>query len=232
MVASLLERLGYRVDVVSEGVAAIMHALEHRPALVVIDADLAVLSAIEVAQRLRSVSAMMPIVGFARDASDELRARCIAAGMSGVLAKPVTPLLLQRVLRQASSPVRTGRTSIDPKAEDPSGERTKLDPGREMRDALLAIVAAVEHHGQALDAAMARPDLPAVTLIARTLRGAVLALNARGLEAVLRDLELAAVAGDAEEARRAHVAWCAAAASLRENVERFLERTAKSALAR
>ena len=233
MVASLLERLGYRVDVVSEGVAAIMHALEHRPALVVIDADLAVLSAIEVAQRLRSVSAMMPIVGFARDASDELRARCIAAGMSGVLAKPVTPLLLQRVLREASSPVlRTDRTSVDPKVDDPSGERTKLDPGREMRDALLAIVAAVEHHGQALDAAMAKPDLPAVTLIARTLRGAVLALNARGLEAVLRDLEQAAVAGDAEEARRAHVAWRAAAASLRENVERFLERTAKSALAR
>src|SRR6185369_9406596 len=110
-------------------------------------------------------------------------------------------------------------------ADEPSGERARVEASRQIEDALRGLVAAVERHTSTLDAALANQDLGLAADITRTLRGVVLALNARGLEAVLRDLEQAARAGDREETRRAHDAWRSAIASLRQDVDRFLVRT-------
>lgn len=228
--APLLERLGYRVEVVTEGVAALLYALEHRPELVVVDEALPVLGGADVARRLRAADATMPIVGFATGASDEQRARGVEAGMNALLAKPVAPLQLQRALRQATPPVAAPERRRAPaessETREPSGERARLQASRQIEDALRGLVAAVERHASSLAAAVEAQDLGLVAEITRTLRGAVLALNARGLEAVLRDLEQAARAGDREETRSAHDAWCVAVASLRADVARFLARTA------
>lgn len=224
----LLERIGYRVETSIEGVAALLHALEHRPDLVVVDMALPVLGGADVARRLRAADAAMPIVGFGIDAGDAARAAGVEAGLNALLAKPVAPLHLQRALRQATTrPARPSPCAASARSEahEPSGEHARLEASRQIESALRGLVAAVERHTQALDAAIANQDLGLAADVTRSLRGAVLALNARGLEAVLRDLEQAARAGDREETRRAHEAWRAAMASLRHDVERFLVRT-------
>ncbi len=224
----LLERLGYRLEVVTEGVGALLHAMEHGPALVLIDVGLPALGGLEVARRLRAAHHAMPIVGFAQDADVDppAVAEAEAAGLSALIAKPVAPLQLQRALRRASNPPASRPRVASSPPERGSGPAAKLDPGGRMGEALRGMIDAVRLHGDALDAALARRELGVVADIARTLRAAVLALNARGLDAVLRDLEQAARAGDAEECRRAHEVWQRALGSLRDDVDRFLARTA------
>jgi signal transduction histidine kinase/AmiR/NasT family two-component response regulator len=230
LVVPLLDRLGFDVEVAPEGIAALLHAIEHRPALVVIDLDLPVLSGSDVAKRLRAADASMPILGFARNLPREASETALASGISAVLDKPIAPLLLQRALRQATARQARRAQSEAPRAvrsdesRERSGERARVEAAHQMRDAVRAMIDAVEHHGRALDAAVARSDLGVAAEVASALRGAVHALNARGLETVLRDLEQAARAGDREECRRAHEAWQMAARRLREDVARFLAR--------
>jgi CheY-like chemotaxis protein len=218
------------VETVSEGVAAVMFVMEHRPALVVLDMALAVLDGVEVARRLRGSDVVIPIVGFSREPSEALSAQAGAVGVAAVVGKPITPLLFQRALRQASAPSTSGpRTpTVETTPDDPSGERSRLAANRQMDEALRAMIAAVELHGHALDTAIAKQDLGLAAEVTRALRAAVITLNARGLEAVLRDLEQAARAGDLEECRRAHRSWHVALASLRENIERFLVRQVRT----
>ncbi len=225
MTAELLARIGYSVDAASEGVATMFHAIEHPPTLLVLDLELPLIDGIEIARRLRAAHTAFPIVAFGLAPNEAIRARAAAVGITAVLPKPVAPLLLQRVLRQAApvGPKLSVRPDHDP-SEDVSGERAKNDASRQMNEALRAMIDAVEVHGRALDVAIARQDLAVAAEVTRALRGAVIALNARGLEVVLRDLEQAARAGDVEEARRAHAAWRVALAALRDNVDRFLVR--------
>ena len=229
MTAELLARIGYVVDTTSEGVATMFHAIEHSPALIVVDLELPMIDGIEIARRLRAAHAACPIIAFGLDPNEAIRARAAAVGITAVLPKPVAPLLLQRVLRQVApvGPKVASRSDHEP-SEEISGDRAKNDASRQMNEALRAMIDAVEVHGRALDAAIARQDLAVAAEVTRALRGAVIALNARGLEVVLRELEQAARAGDVEEARRAHAAWRVALAALRDNVDRFLVRAGRT----
>lgn len=225
LVTSMVDRLGFRAEEVGEGVGAVLFALEHRPALVLVDLGLERVSGAEVAQRLRAAHVAVPIIAFSGSMGESAVSEALAAGVNAVLPKPVAPLQLQRALRRAA--VEEDSPRLRPPSDDePSGARVKLDAGRAMRSALRGMLDAVHLQSVALAGALADGDLGLVAEVSRTLRGAVIALNARGLEATLRDLEQSARAGDREECRRAHEAWARALESLRGDVERFLARAA------
>jgi CheY-like chemotaxis protein len=88
----VLERLGYRVDVVADGQEA-LQAVEHRPYdVVLMDVQMPVMDGLEATRRIRTsaVETHQPhIIAMTANAFAEDKAQCIAAGMDDYLSKPV-----------------------------------------------------------------------------------------------------------------------------------------------
>jgi len=90
----MCERLGYEVDIVSNGHAAVRAAAEGTPyALVLMDCHLPELDGIAAARQIRQLpglAAHVPIIALTASAYATDRERCIAAGMNDYLTKPLT----------------------------------------------------------------------------------------------------------------------------------------------
>jgi CheY-like chemotaxis protein/HPt (histidine-containing phosphotransfer) domain-containing protein len=99
----LLERFGYRADVVGTGAEAV-EAVAHRPYdLVLLDCQMPVMDGYEAAARIRKsepADRRMPIVAMTADAMAADRDRCLAAGMDDHVAKPVDLRQLHEVLQR------------------------------------------------------------------------------------------------------------------------------------
>lgn len=92
---SLLEREGCHVHTVSSGEDALVVALEHRFALILLDVRMPDLEGPEVLQRLRASGVETPVVWFTADAVDVEK---LASSAQGVLRKPFRAEELRAVL--------------------------------------------------------------------------------------------------------------------------------------
>lgn len=103
---ALLESLGYGVSTAEDGRRAIDACRNgEAPALVLMDVNMPTMDGIEATQRLRTLQrqgAMPPfqIVGFTAAWTDELRRRCLDAGMDECLPKPLELHALAPQLRR------------------------------------------------------------------------------------------------------------------------------------
>ena len=92
LVVRLLERQGYRVDVVGSGAEALA-ALAQKPYdLLLLDCLMTDMDGYEVARRIRAAEApeqRIPIVAVTANAFPEDREKCLRSGMDGFLAKPI-----------------------------------------------------------------------------------------------------------------------------------------------
>ena len=97
----MLEKLGYRVDVASNGQEAVA-AHERAPyPLIFMDCQMPEVDGFEATALIRKMegeSAHTPIVAMTANAMQGDRERCLAAGMDDYVAKPVRPKELQTVL--------------------------------------------------------------------------------------------------------------------------------------
>ena len=96
----MLRRLGYRADVVANGLEA-LKALERAPYdLVLMDCQMPEMDGYEAATEIRKRSrlANIPIVAMTAHAMSSDRDRCLAVGMNDYLAKPVKAKSLEDVL--------------------------------------------------------------------------------------------------------------------------------------
>jgi CheY-like chemotaxis protein len=110
---ALLTRLGHRPAVASEGAAALDAWQAARAAgapydLVLMDLQMPVMDGIAAARRLRQLedesgAARVPILALTANASAEDRDSALAAGMNGVLLKPLDPDRLRDALDLASA---------------------------------------------------------------------------------------------------------------------------------
>jgi CheY-like chemotaxis protein len=94
----LLELLGHRVEVVSDGRDALQAVESIHPAVVLLDIGLPGMDGYEVARRLRargSKALLVSLTGYGRDA-DKLRSR--EAGFDHHLVKPVDRETLEKLL--------------------------------------------------------------------------------------------------------------------------------------
>jgi len=97
----MLEKLGYRVDVVGNGQEAVAAHERSRYPLIFMDCQMPEVDGFEATALIRKMdgrSAHTPIVAMTANAMQGDRERCLAAGMDDYVAKPVHPKDLQAVL--------------------------------------------------------------------------------------------------------------------------------------
>ena len=97
----MLEKLGYRVDVASNGQEAVADHERMRYPLIFMDCQMPEVDGFEATALIRKMegrSAHTPIVAMTANAMQGDRERCLDAGMDDYVAKPVRPKDLQTVL--------------------------------------------------------------------------------------------------------------------------------------
>lgn len=100
----LLEAVGLAADVVANGQMALERAKAHAYDLILMDMQMPVMDGIEATLAIRSLqdaatAAQTPIIAMTANVFAEDRQRCLAAGMSDHLGKPVTPERFYAVLQ-------------------------------------------------------------------------------------------------------------------------------------
>ena len=99
----LLQRLGYRVDVVANGLEALTAVQRQRYDVVFMDIHMPVMDGIEATRRIRQMEQPQPyVVATTADVLMEERNNCKAAGMNDFLTKPVRVKALIETLERAA----------------------------------------------------------------------------------------------------------------------------------
>jgi CheY-like chemotaxis protein len=110
MVATrMLAKLGYEVDLAQDGREAVEKLSRDRYELVLMDCQMPQMDGYEATRIIRDRNSSVldhavPIVAMTANAFDEDRERCLTAGMSDFLAKPVDQRMLASVLAKWMKP--------------------------------------------------------------------------------------------------------------------------------
>ena len=207
VVLAILNKFGYRAHVVADGAQALM-ALERADYdIVLMDCLMPGIDGYEATRRIRQRNPQarnhgIPIVALTADVMEGDRDKCLAAGMSDYLAKPIQPQQLADALAKwlASSAAAPG--GLPPLARhrpQPAFHEEEL-LARLMGDKALArtVVAGFlndfPRQLQALKMQIEQRDSSSAKTLAHALKGAAATVSARSLCATALDLQQAAAA--------------------------------------
>jgi CheY-like chemotaxis protein len=102
VIRALLESAGIHVVVVDNGRECLERITSIQPDIVLMDCQMPVCDGYTATSRLRAAGWTLPIIAVTASAAGEVKERCLAAGMSGFLAKPVSRAgLLQLISEHA-----------------------------------------------------------------------------------------------------------------------------------
>ena len=163
-----LAKLGFRVDVATNGAEAVEAVAAADYAVVLMDCHMPVMDGFAATAEIRrreGTGPRVPIVALTAAATREERARCRAAGMDGFLAKPLDATELEAAVERFGRPSRPVRPSVPPAPL--ADERAVLDPER------LGILRGLGAPGGGLLAAAAGAFATASPLVLQTIRAAV-----------------------------------------------------------
>jgi signal transduction histidine kinase/CheY-like chemotaxis protein/HPt (histidine-containing phosphotransfer) domain-containing protein len=233
----LLERLGYRADVVGNGQEA-LDALVRRPYdVVLMDVQMPVLDGLEATRRLRRelpAERQPRVVAMTANAMAEDRDQCLAAGMDDYLAKPVRREELAAALSRAGALADPGAPEDD-EPEEAQAEPVAVDPsvlqsltsrlgerGPAMLDRLLTTweTETAKRLGE-LQAAVDAGDADATGRAAHALRGGSASMGALGLAEVCGQVETRIRAGEDVDLPAAQEQILAAVRQAREGLGRL-----------
>jgi len=230
--ASLLRKRGHTVEVVGNGreaVDAVEAARRGHPFdLVLMDVQMPEQDGLSATKELRALGhRALPIVALTANVSTGERERCMAAGMSGYLAKPFKPHELYATVEGWSAETASS-AAVGPDAAAP----VDLAGFREMLDAsgiteagpklIAAFLADAPPRIAAMRDAAAAGDLKALATHAHRVASAAGTIYARELSQLLRAAEDAAGEGNMESA----VSFAARAEAELERVQAYLRANA------
>ena len=103
---TILEYEGYRVLEARDGAEGIATARRELPDLILMDVAIPRVDGLEATRRLKAdpVTSSIPIVAVTAKAMAADRAKCLAAGCDGYLAKPVRPVTIVDEVRKILGP--------------------------------------------------------------------------------------------------------------------------------
>jgi PAS domain S-box-containing protein len=153
----VLRKLGMRAEVAANGVEAIKALESVAYDLVLMDMHMPEMDGIEATRRIRDprssvLNRSIPIVAMTANAMQRDRERCLAAGMNGFVAKPVSPADLRAVLERWLDAPRAEEKTVHP--ADLGNETPVFD----FADLLNRLAGDHELAGRVLDAFLG--DLP------------------------------------------------------------------------
>jgi PAS domain S-box-containing protein len=197
-----LEGTPYRIDIAETGIAACEMFAAGSYDLVLMDRQMPVMDGLTATRRIRAWEhangrAPTPIIALTASALKGDREKCLAAGCTAFLTKPIKQDVLLQAIRDRSVP-----------AQSPSGETTvqsvpRTDPAH---PSLTARIPAFLLHRQqdaaALLEALARSDFGAVERLGHSMKGSGASFGFQTISDLGAELEKAAWAADATAARR------------------------------
>jgi CheY-like chemotaxis protein/HPt (histidine-containing phosphotransfer) domain-containing protein len=175
LLAFFLRKAGAEVDVAENGQKAVEQVQSAADAgdpydLVLMDMLMPVMDGYEATAALRRQGIRIPIIALTAYSMDGDRARCLEAGCTDYLAKPVDRLTLLRRLREhLDGPPR--RFAADRSSATLPPVATLEDPDPELRELLATFVAGLSERAEAIETSLARQDLPRLAALAHQLKG-------------------------------------------------------------
>jgi two-component system, sensor histidine kinase and response regulator len=212
-----LEKLGYRADVVANGLEAIAALKKQKYDIVLMDVQMPEMDGMQATRSIRDprtgvLDAKVPIVALTAHAMENDRHRCLESGMDDYLAKPIKPGELSRVLSRWT---QTGKPQADESGGDeepaavqdpPFDSQVLLGVLNGDRDAAAEIVAEfideMPYQLDALRAALDREDRENVRRQAHTMKGASASVGAGALRTLAAEMEAGATGADMEALAR------------------------------
>ncbi len=202
--AMLLKR-GHQVDVVANGREAVDAVGAERYDLVLMDIQMPEMDGFEATQHIRALpqGGKLPIIALTAHALSGERERCLERGMTGYLAKPFKAHELFAVVEGR------GADGAEPPAAAPAPvdvagfRRTMEEAGAaEAVDGILAtFVQTLPQRLDALATATGAGAAEPIQRAAHAFKSAAATIGARGLAALLDQIEAAALGGDVARAR-------------------------------
>ncbi len=208
VMAATLEDTGLRLEFAADGASALALAAEGRWDAALVDLQLPDMSGVELARRLAALRPGLRMLAVTAQTSPEVREECLAAGMSGVVAKPYAaealwaalggvlgvpaageaPFVRQLARTFPGEPARVQRV-LGTLAEEFPGHLGAFDEAaaagdaaalRRLRHRLHSALSLLELHAlrDALDAALATPDDTTLSAARRELAAATDRLRA------------------------------------------------------
>ncbi|HKU40358.1 MAG TPA: ATP-binding protein [Polyangiales bacterium] len=199
-----LNKMGYRVVTVASGEEAVQAVTSGQYAAVLMDCQMPGMdgysAAREIRRREEGTEAHIPIIAVTAHALDGEREHVLEAGMDDYIAKPVTPVLLERTLeRWIGRPGTIPAPAISaPPVQQPRLDRTSdLDPNVECSPKLIELF--VRHApGQLneLRGRVAARDSEAAREHAHKLKGGLYAVGAAALAEIVEQQRTSIAAGE------------------------------------
>jgi len=210
----LLQKMGYRVDVVNDGRQAVDAWKSARYDLIVMDCQMPQFNGYEAAMEIRRLEAdapvkrRIPIIALTAHAMPGAERECKAAGMDAYLAKPIDRERLESYLDDFLAHERQGdvQSARPQRAEDSSAEvpvdltgvMLLADGDVEFQREIVRAFAATARASIAeVKAALERGDAKALARAAHVIKGASASIQATAASRAAAALESAARGGDA-----------------------------------
>jgi CheY-like chemotaxis protein len=203
----ILERMGYRADVVASGLEVLEAVARQRYDVVFMDVQMPEMNGLEATRRicLQWPREQRPrVIAMTANAMQGDREECLAAGMDDYIGKPVNPVEVQEVLKRHGQQAVSAEEPIRIKIPDQAEAAGCLDlavfvplceamsgagGASTLRDLIEVFLADALQHIAALRHAIDVGDAKGLMRAAHTLKGSSAALGARGMVASCQELE-------------------------------------------
>jgi signal transduction histidine kinase/DNA-binding response OmpR family regulator len=214
VVRATLEKMSYRVDIVSNGAEAIAAWETGRYHIILMDCQMPVMDGYQAAREIRvreRGACRIPIIALTADAMKGAEQRCLEAGMDDYLTKPLDRARLAETIDRslAAAPASTSLIEANLSGEAPASSDAPVDWQQFMTltegDQVFAqqLVQLFIESGDAalrdISAALDRGDLAAVGRAAHAFKGSSASIRAESVSAAAARLEEAALAGAGDE---------------------------------
>ena len=204
----MLGRLGYRGEVVSDGLEALEAVGRQRYDVLLLDVQMPVMDGFEAARRITATwpAATRPrIIGMTALAMQGDRDRCLEAGMDDYISKPVRSEELEAALGRAAPAPASGPAGDLPAPDGPAVDALVIDSLRDLQDPdepdfvtelVDALLADVPQKLVAIESALDAGDARDVNRTAHSLKSSCGSLGVLKLAALLAEIERRGVEGD------------------------------------